>query len=97
MPEATMNEDHTFAARKYEVWLPGKVRSVQTVPVPHTVDQLPHNHLWGSVLAGDAPHILRAPISRKLVHVSPPREESDARSRSWRCATLARLRTDEEI
>lgn len=56
VPEATVHEDHSHAARKNEIRFPRQMPNMQAIAVPQSVDEPPDHHLRCRILASDPRH-----------------------------------------
>lgn len=69
MPEASVNEDHSTPRAKHDIRTAGKVDAVKTISVAKAVQKAAHNHFRLRVLVSDAPHVHRALLDSKAVHI----------------------------
>lgn len=56
MPKTSINKDHGVVARKCNVWLTGKVLSVEAIPISPGMQLLPNNKLRLGIFATDSGH-----------------------------------------
>jgi len=71
MPETAMDEDGLVMARKYNIWSPRQVASMQTVSIAHSVDEPSHFHLWCGVPTTNGLHIPTPLLCGQDIHEMP--------------------------
>jgi len=68
VPKATMHKDHFSAWPEDQVRLARQVLSVESIPVPKPMDELPHHKLRSRIPALDASHVLAALRDRNAIN-----------------------------
>jgi hypothetical protein len=68
MPKASVNEDHSAFSNKGHVRSSRQRGVMETIAVSHRKDELPHQHFRLCVLTANAPHVLAAFGSVKMIH-----------------------------
>ena len=70
VPEAAVDEDHSSAAAKHDVWDPGQPPIVEPVSIAHGMYEAADHHLWLCVAPANPPHSRTAIGGAKRIHTT---------------------------